>query len=280
MNRKTLERIFLEIISEDEGFSDITSSNIPSKVINARIISHSYGYVSGIKELRVLFDLFKISVLRSKSDGDYIRKGTVVFRLRGNTKDILLVERTALNLISRMSGITTLTREYVDFCKKINPKVKIAITRKTTPLFRYFEKEAVKIGGGDTHRFGLYDMVLIKDNHLKLFDSIKKCITAIKAKKSFVHKIEIEVKNQKEALEAMMCSVDIIMFDNMLPSEIKLVMSKIKKQYPNTNTLFEASGNINLENIKEYLMSGVDVISVGRLTHTIPILDFNLSIDT
>ena len=279
MNRKELERIFLEIISEDEGYSDITSNNLPSKTITARIISQNTGFLSGSKELDVLFDMFNIRVLARKTDGDKIKNGDVVFKLRGNSKDILLIERTALNIISRMSGITTLTKEYVDFSKEINPKVRIAMTRKTTPLFRYFEKEAVRAGGGDTHRFGLYDMILIKNNHLKLFNNVRACILAVKAKKSFVHKIEIEVKNQQEATEAIEGGVDIIMFDNMLPGEIKKTTDRINNTCPNKNVLFEASGNINLENIREYLLSGVDIISLGRLTHSLPVSDFNLRID-
>lgn len=279
MNRKLLEELFLEILAEDEGYSDITSSNVPSRTITARIIAQDFGVISGIKELKVLFNLFDISVLRCKSDGEYVKKGTVVFRLRGNSEDILLVERTALNLLSRMSGITTLTKRYVDLCKKINPNVRIAMTRKTTPRFRYFEKEAVRVGGGDTHRFGLYDMVLIKNNHLKLFNNIKTCILTIKGKNSFTHKIEIEVKNQKDALEAVKYGADIVMFDNMKPKEIKTTIDRIKKKHSNINTLFEASGNINYENINDYLNVGVDIISLSRLTHTLPIIDFNLSVD-
>jgi len=201
-----------------------------------------------------------------------------LFILKGSSRDILIVERTSLNLLSRMSGIATQTKKYVLAAKKANPKIRVAATRKTTPLLAYFEKKAVKAGGGDSHRMSLEDEVLIKNNHLKLFKNVKVAVETAKKETSFANKIEIEVGNTKDALIAAEAGVDIVMLDNMNPSEIKKTIAVLEKNKMRDRILIEASGGVTLENISEYAKTGVDVISVGALTHSAPALNINLRI--
>jgi len=278
MNRKFLEEKLLQIIKEDSFYEDITTKFIPEKIVKAKIISNSNGVISGVYELSVLFNLFNIKFSKKVDDGSKIRKGQVIFILKGNSKDILLIERTALNILSRMSGISTLTKEFIEKIKKLNLNVKIAATRKTTPLFRYFEKRAVEIGGGDTHRLGLYDMVMIKDNHLKLFNNIREALKKAKKETSFAHKIEIEVSNRKEAIDAAKFGADIIMLDNFSVKEIKKTIKELKEKNLREKIILEASGGINLDNLESYAKTGVDIISIGILTHSAKSLDFSLEI--
>lgn len=273
-----LEKKLVEMVSEDLHFCDITTAFTPDKTVSAEVRVREDGVVSGIEEASVLFRLFNISAQAKKRDGEEVKKDEIIFTLKGSSRDILVVERTALNLLSRMSGIATTTRKYVDFARKANPKIKVAATRKTTPLLTYFEKKAVKAGGGDSHRMSLEDEVLIKNNHLKLFRNIKEAVETARKETSFTNKIEVEVSNTKDALVAAEAGADIIMFDNMQPSEIKKAVTALQKNKLREKVILEASGGITLQNIAEYAKTGVDVISVGALTHSAPALNINLRI--
>ena len=279
MQEKVLEERLLAMVAEDSGFSDITTAFTPNKKVAAEIIAKEEGIVSGLFELQVLFRYFGISAQSSLKDGGKIKKGQRIFLLSGDSRDILLVERTALNILARMSGISTLTNKYVAEAKKAGSNVKIAATRKTTPCFGFFEKKAVKTGGGDTHRSGLYDEVLIKDNHLCLFDGdVALALKTAKKETSFTHKIEIEVESVKDALTAALNGADIILLDNMSVEEIKKTAAELKKKGLRDKVLLEASGGVSLENVGDYAMVGVDIISIGRLTHSAPSLDVSLEI--
>jgi len=275
-----IENKLMDMIDEDRGVRDITTEFVPKKTIKAEIKTKESCTLAGVSILEKLFTLFDIRVIESRLDGQDVGNNTTVFVLEGASNNVLLVERTALNIISRMSGIASLTREYVSRASG----VKIASTRKTSPLFNYFENEAIKIAGGDTHRFGLYDSVLIKDNHLKLFTSIKQAVGTARKNTSFVHKIEIEVSNVEQAIQAAQAGADIIMLDNMLPEQIREAVSRLREinlfsdTGPRKRVLLEASGNITLDNLGEYLDTGVDVISVGALTHSASAKDFSLKI--
>jgi nicotinate-nucleotide pyrophosphorylase (carboxylating) len=279
MNELQLEKRFLQMVEEDIGPCDITAAFSPDKKVKAEIIAKDDGIVSGIQELLVLFKLFSIRAKPLLKDGDRVKKKQRIFLLEGNSRDILVVERTAINVLSRMSGISTITRQYVTKASSANPKVRVAATRKTTPLFGFFEKKAVAAGGGDTHRLGLYDLVLIKDNHLRLFkDSVGSALKAARKETSFSHKIEIEAKKIEDALLAAEYGADIIMLDNMSLSEAKKAVSGLEKLGLRSKLLLEVSGGINLENIAEYAKTGVDIISIGRITHSAPSLDMSLEI--
>jgi nicotinate-nucleotide pyrophosphorylase (carboxylating) len=279
MNDLLLEKRFLQMIEEDIGPCDITSAFSPDKRVKAEIVAKDDGVVSGISELLVLFRLFSIKSKPLLKDGDKVKKKQRIFLLEGRSRDILVVERTAINILSRMSGISTLTSQYVAKASAANPRVRVAATRKTTPMFGFFEKIAVKAGGGDTHRTGLYDLVLIKDNHLRLFkDNVGSALKAARKETSFSHKIEIEAKKIEDALLAAEYGADIIMLDNMSVSEIKKAVSGLEKMGLRERVLLEASGGINLENIGEYAKTGVDILSIGRITHSAPSLDISLEI--
>lgn len=278
MNEALLRERFLEMVSEDVGLGDITTLFAPEKQVKAEILAKEAGIVSGIEELLLLFKTFNISAKPYLRDGAKTKKRQRIFLLKGSSRDILTVERTALNILSRMSGISTLTRKYVDSARKANPKIRVACTRKTTPLFAYFEKKAVKAGGGDTHRMNLEGMVLLKDNHLRLFKNVEEAVSTAKKETSFAYKVEAEVTKPQDALSAAEAGADIVMLDNMSPSEIKKTIWLLKKEGVRDKVLLEASGGITLENLSAYAKSGIDIVSVGRLTHSAPALDISLEV--
>ncbi len=279
MNEKLLEKRLLQMVEEDVGPCDVTTIFSPDKKVKAEIVAKEEGIISGVSELSTLFRLFSIKAQPLLSDGQKVKKKQKIFLLEGRSKDILVVERTAVNIISRMSGIATLTKKYVDKAASVNPKVRIAATRKTTPMFGFFEKKAALAGGADTHRLGLYDLVLIKDNHLRLFrDNPASALKTARRETSFSHKIEIEVKKAEDAYIAAEYGADIVMLDNMPASEVKKIVSGLEKRGLRSKVLLEVSGRIDLKNIEEYAKTGADVLSIGRITHSAPALDISLEI--
>lgn len=262
-------------IEEDLGSGDITSHLLLSnEKAKAAIFSKGKYVVAGLEEVKEVFAFFGLKVKSKYKDGNSVRKGDSVIDIEGNAKAILAAERLALNFLMKMSGIATQTKKLVNVCKKLNPKIQIAATRKTTPGFRYYEKKAIIIGGGLAHRYGLYDGIIIKDNHLKIVGSIKKAlITAKKHKPNY--KIEIEVRNIKEALEAVKSGADIVMLDNFSPLKAKEASQRIRAL--NRDVQIEISGGITLKNIKNYAKYA-DIISLGWLTHSVPAANYSLEI--
>jgi len=227
--------------------------------------------LAGVEEAMEIFKRLGCQVEILKKDGEEAKAGEKVLRINGKIKGILAGERLALNFMGRMSGIATLTRELVEACKKKNPNVEVAATRKTTPGFRKYEKKAVKIGGGYPHRMGLYDGVLIKDNHLA-------CVSlreAIRKAMKLGREVEVEVENMDDAVIAAEEGADIIMLDNMPPAKAKLAMIKVKNINPKIKV--EVSGGITPENITNYTFA--DRISLGWLTHSVKNKDFSLEIE-
>jgi nicotinate-nucleotide pyrophosphorylase (carboxylating) len=263
-------------LQEDLGKKgDITSDSLFGKqTARAIILAKDDCILAGLEEADLVFRRSGASVTVFVKDGAFITKGTIVAEITGPARSILKGERLALNIIGRMSGIASETKKLVDQCKKINPKVTVAATRKTTPGFRLFEKKAVILGGGEPHRYGLYDAVLIKDNHLKLVGSVDEAIITLK-KKMPKKAIEIEVENESDALSAVKRNVDVIMLDNLAPSKGKSIARKIRDINP--QILIEVSGGITPENIHKYAVFA-DRISLGYLTHSIKNKDFSLEI--
>lgn len=198
--------------------------------------------------------------------------------IEGDARSILTLERTVLNILMRMSGIATLTSRMVKKARKANPDIIVAGTRKTTPGLQFLEKEAIRLGGGDTHRYRLDDCVMIKDNHLSLVGDVEDAIEKARKYVSFTKKIEIEVENLKDALSAVKAGADIIMLDNMNPQEIKNILETFKTESLREKILIEVSGGIDLNNIAEYAETGVDVVSSGYITHSAESLDLSLEI--
>lgn len=262
----------LEFLAEDIGRGDITSSLLSKKKITARIISRENAIVGGVKYAREIFRLKGCKVNLLKKDGAKIKPNQTIMRITGDAGKILTCERTALNLLTRMSGIATQTNQLV---RQIPNKTKVYATRKTAPGLRYFDKEAVKIGGGEKHRLRLDEMVMIKDNHIAVEDSLESLIK--KAKKKY-KKFEVEVENLSDAVLAAKEGASIIMLDNFSPSKIKKTIQILKDKRLRNKVMLEASGGINLKNIHSYGQTGVDIISVGSITNSVKGIDMSLEI--
>lgn len=267
----------IKMVYHDIGFEDLTTNALidPDFLIKARIITREDGILSGVDLASSIFKEFSIKSTIRKFDGEYVGADDVVMDIEGNARTILTVERTVLNIIMRMSGIATITYNLI---KKVDNRVIVAGTRKTTPGLQFFEKEAIRMGGGDTHRFRLDDCVLIKDNHIAIVGNVKTAIEKAKEYVSFTKKIEIEVESTKDALEAAIHGVDIVMLDNMNPNEVKNVVNALENKNLRDKILIEVSGGINPDNILDYADIGVDIISTGYITHSVRSLDMSLEI--
>jgi len=278
-NLKKMEEIYisklLNYLEEDVFPEDISSKIVEGKEVRAQVITKDNGLIAGLKFLRPFLKTLGLTIKYSLDDGKEMRRGDIVIEYKGEASVILSSERLLLNFLGRLSGIATATNEMVLKARKVNPKVIIASTRKTTPGFRVFEKYAVRIGGGDPHRFNLSDCVLIKDNHIAIVGSIGKAVKMAKEINSFTKKVEVEVSSLEGALEAYKAGADIILLDNMRPHEIKEVVAELKGK-----VLLEASGGINPNNVEEFASTGVDVISSGYLTHSSRALDMSLDVYT
>ncbi|MFQ5975491.1 MAG: carboxylating nicotinate-nucleotide diphosphorylase [Candidatus Hydrothermarchaeales archaeon] len=265
----------LEFLEEDLGKGDITTDSIlpDEKVITAKVIVKGNGVLAGIEECEELLDHFGITYETSFKDGDNIKKGDIILRIQGDARKILALERLMLNLMMRMSGIATTTNQIVRKCKPHG--VMIAGTRKTTPGFRYFEKKAIKIGGGYPHRQGLYDEILIKDNHIAI-TALEKAVE--KARNTGREKIEVEVSSLKDAIAAYNAGATTIMLDNMKPEKIEIAITELEKRGIRDKLKIELSGNITPENVGEYAKLKPDLISLGYLTTSAPWLDMGLKV--
>lgn len=280
-NRFTIERKLKAFIEEDCNFTDVSSSVIPEKAESiAKIIAKSEGYISGLEELKMLFGLLHVSLALNKVDGQQFKEGDVIAELQGKTRDILLGERVGLNIITHMSAITSTTKKFVEIIANSGKNVKIACTRKTTPGIRIFEKKAVEIGGGDTHRFSLDDF-LLKDTHLRYYNGdIEKLLSDVKRKASFTKKIEIEVENVKDVLIAAQNGADIIMFDNFTPDEVEDAINLLKKNDLREKVIIEVSGGITPDNLVDFLLPEPNIVSSGLLTQfPSEQVDFSLRFD-
>lgn len=274
--KKCVMDVIDRFLNEDiKRIGDITSDSLfTDETGEAVIVANEDCVIAGLEEAKHIFERVDAVVALGVNDGAHVKKGEVVLTIHGFVRSILKVERLSLNFIGRMSGIATQTNKLVNICKKVNPHVKVAATRKTTPGFRKFEKKAILLGGGEPHRYGLFDMVMIKDNHIKCVGSIEKAIQRVK-KKITNKLIEVEVETIQDAIKAASMDVDIIMLDNMSPAEGAKIAKKIRAI--NKDILIEASGGITLDNIVDYA-SFADRISLGCLTHSVKSIDFSLEI--
>lgn len=266
-NRLIIEKKLKEFIEEDCNFADVSSSVIPENAeTTAKIIAKSAGYISGLKEVEIIYDILNVSTVFKKKEGEAFKEGDLITELQGKTRDILLGERIGLNLLTHMSAITSTTKKFVEIIKITGKNVKIACTRKTTPGLRIFEKKAVELGGGDPHRFSL-DEVLLKDTHLRFYKGdIEKLLRDVKKKVSFTKKIELEIEEVGDVLPAAKYGADIIMLDNFTPDQVEDAIDLLKQNKLREHVIIEVSGGINPENIVDYLLSDPDVISSGQIT--------------
>ena len=275
LDRKDVEKIIDNALKEDVGIGDVTTESLFDECVdcNVEIKAKENGILCGVSVAKLVFERLDSSFewKENKSDGDILTEGDIIAQLVGSQKNILTCERLALNILQRMSGISTLTSNLVNAVRGLD--VKILDTRKTVPGFRSLGKYAVRVGGGYSHRFGLFDGVLIKDNHIKLARDISTAVKKIRSKLKDKFKIEVETKNFNQVKEAVLAGADIIMLDNMSIGEMKKSVIFIDGR-----CLIEASGGITLSNVRDVAETGVDYISVGALTHSSKALDISLDI--
>lgn len=270
-----MDRIIKEALAEDIGTGDITSDLlIADKKVKAILLAKDNGIFCGQYVARQIFDAYQLKYTLSTKDGQKIRQGQILAQFSGKAKNILKIERILLNFLQRLSGIATLTSEFVQAVKPY--KARIYDTRKTTPGLRLLEKYAVACGGGNNHRIGLYDMILVKDNHLKLVGSWQMAVGRLKHKPKNM-KVEIEADTLVQVKEILKAKIaDIILLDNMSIKTLQQAITLVRKTSP--QTLIEISGGVTLNNIKSYAKLGVDRISSGALTHSAKALDISLEI--
>ncbi len=273
LNNFFIEDHVKKALEEDIGFGDITTDYLTNEddVMKCELNSRVEGILCGRTVFETVFKILspKVDVKFYLKDGDIIKKGDKIADIVGPARYVLMGERVALNYIQRMSGIATETNKYQ---KAIGAnKAKIVDTRKTTPLFRAFEKYSVKIGGGSLHRFNLSDCAMIKDNHIKYAGSLTKAVEKLREHISHAHKIEVECDTKEQVKEAIACGADIIMLDNMTLEQMKDCVELINGQ-----AIVEASGNVNLNTVHDIAMTGVDIISSSAIVAKAPTLDLGL----
>lgn len=266
---------------EDLYEGDITTEAIIPKTHRSKgvICAKSEGVIAGVRVMERIFSMSKnkMSVNVRKPDGERVAAGDIIAEITGSTQTLLLCERTVLNFMQRMSGIATKTAEWTRLIA--HTKAKLLDTRKTAPALRYFDKEAVKIGGGANHRFGLYDMMLIKDNHIDAAGSVAEAIRRAKdyrARKGLEVKIEVETRSQEEVQEAMRFAPDILLLDNFSLDALKKAVAYVRAK--SSKVLLEASGGVSKETLCEIAETGVDFISAGALTHSVSAMDISMKI--
>lgn len=266
-------------LAEDIGSGDITTETTIPRDSHSKAVIHvkENGIIAGLPIAKLVFEVVDPSlVFEAKvTDGDKVEKGTVLAVVEGSTHSLLIGERLALNLMQRLSGIATKTRDFVNALEGL--PVRLVDTRKTTPGHRLLEKYAVRVGGGANHRFGLYDAVMIKDNHIKGSGGIRAAVEAARSKIPHTMKIEVETESLEQVDEALASKADIIMLDNMAAAMMKEAVARIKSAAP--HVIVEASGGVTLETVRVIAACGVDVISVGGLTYSFHALDISLDLD-
>ncbi len=274
-----------EIIKRLQSFleEDIRSGDITTNLLVpadahgvGTIYAKSDTIVAGIKEIIAIADMTGLESDVLTTEGRWVHPKDEIIRLAGPAKTLLSVERVCLNIMQRMCGIATKAFQMVQAARKGNEKIRVAATRKTTPGFRYFEKRAVAIGGADTHRYALDDMVLIKNNHIAVIGSVSKAVETAKQSVSFSKRVSCEVRSLDQAIEAASHGADIILLDNMTPKEIAKIHQVLLEHGLRKGVILEASGGVDEHNVAEYARSGVDIISSGALTHSYMSADLSM----
>jgi nicotinate-nucleotide pyrophosphorylase (carboxylating) len=270
-----IERLIRDALDEDIGAGDLATMATVSADTQGKGLfrAKKEGIVAGLVLLDRIFYFIdhKVVVRVFTKDGTQVQEGTVVAEAEGPVRALLLAERTALNFLQRLSGTATLTRKFVDAVKDF--PCRVLDTRKTTPGLRTLEKYAVRMGGGTNHRIGLYDAALVKDNHIEATGSIAEAVKAVRRHAPFMAKVEVEASNLKQVQEAIDARADVIMLDNMTIAQMAEAVRLVNKR-----AAVEASGGITLATIREVAATGVDFISAGALTHSAPVVDFNMKI--
>ncbi len=270
------DEIIERALREDINYVDAATDYLldDDDVSTARFVAKASGILCGIDIAVRVFEMLDkdIKVQINIKDGGKVEKGDVIAVVTGKTKAILKAERTSLNILQHMSGIATETAKYAECCK--GTRAHVTETRKTLPGLRAIEKYAVTVGGGKNHRYNLSDGAMLKDNHIDAYGSITKAVEALRSRMGHMIKIEVEVRNEEELREALSCNADVIMLDNMTCEQMKKCV-----EIADGKAVLEASGNVTLDNMAEVAATGVDIVSVGALTHSVKAFDISLRID-
>lgn len=278
--KKILEEKLRRFVEEDVGHGDVTAFHtIPhGTIVEAKVIVREKGVIAGVEEALALSEVFGLKARALVKDGSKVMPRTEILHIEGDAITLLTIERTMLNLFSRMSGIASHTNRLVEMVRRAGYKTVVAATRKTALGLGYFDKKAVGIGGGDPHRHGLDDMILIKDNHLAIAGNVKNLVRKTREKASFSKKIEVEVSRLSDVLEAAEAGADIVMLDNLAPKKIEEAVQLLKKKKLRNKIMIEASGGITERNILRYAAAGVDIVSLGEITQSARALDMSLEV--
>ena len=275
LSQKYIDDIIYTALDEDINYIDVTTDNLicTEHKSEAVLVAKDSGVVCGIDIAARVFDLVGGNVEKEilAKDGDYVKNGDIIAKFSGSTRTLLKGERTALNILQHMSGVATATHRCVQLVQ--GTKARITDTRKTLPGIRRLQKYAVTVGGGKNHRYNLSDGAMLKDNHIDAYGSITAAVTKLRERMGHMVKVEVEVRNFDELQEALDCGCEIIMLDNMSLSDMKMAVS-----VTGGKALLEASGNITHENIREVAQTGVDIISLGALTHSVKCFDISMKI--
>jgi nicotinate-nucleotide pyrophosphorylase (carboxylating) len=277
---RILEKRLLRMLTEDVGQGDITTGLLvpPNTNAKAEIVAKDAGVIAGIEETHALLECLGLEVEALIEDGKEAKARQVLMNISGNARTMLSAERTVLNILSRMSGIATATKKLTEKLQKAKLKTRIACTRKGAPGLLYFDKKAALIGGGDTHRLHLDDMILIKDNHIAIVGDVQKAVKVAKERASLSKKIEVEVIRIQDVMVAAKAGADMIMLDNFTPDHVKEACKLLKKSNLHGRVLLEASGGITADNVLDFADSGVDLVSLGEITHSVKALNISLEI--
>jgi len=277
--KRVLEEKIRKFLEEDVGQGDITTSLAVSSgtIVEAEVVAKEAGVIAGIEEAVTLLESLNLQAEALVADGSRIEEKATIMKIVGDARTLLASERTLLNLLTRMSGIATTTNHLINKVQDAGHKTRIACTRKAAPGLLYFDKRAVMLGGGDTHRLHMDDLVLIKDNHLAIIGNVADAVKKVRNAVSFSKKIEVEVTDVKEALVAAKAGADIVMLDNFSPQQVKEAVALLEREGFRSKVL-EVSGRITERNILEYAATGVDVLSLGELTDSVKALDMSLEV--
>lgn len=276
MNRLLWEEIVRTALNEDIGFQDITTESIVDEAHQSRaeLMAKQEGIIAGLEVAEKVFHLLNpgVKFAAKVKDGEKVSRGQIVATVQGSTRTLLAGERTALNFVQHLSGIATATGRAVELVRGY--ACRIVDTRKTTPGLRVLEKYAIRVGGGHNHRLGLFDAVLIKDNHIEAAGGIVPAVAKVREKIGHMVKIEVEVESLEQVEEALTTRAEVIMLDNMPPKQMAQAVKLIDGR-----ALTEASGGITFDSLRVVAETGVDLISLGWLTHSAPVLDISMNID-
>ncbi|WP_291999151.1 carboxylating nicotinate-nucleotide diphosphorylase [Caldivirga sp.] len=274
-----LAQLLLNLVKEDAPLGDVTTEAIIGDVeVKAVLMAKESGYACCILDLAEALKVLGLNANALKHDGEYFNPGESLMVLSGNARVILMIERSLLNVLSILLGVVKTTREIVEMVHRVNPRVKVAATRKTIPCLRPLIKKAVAVGGADTHRLSLSDAVLIKDNHIAIIGNVEEAVKMAKGKVTFMHKIEVEVSNAEDAVKAIKAGADAVLVDNVTPAQLKQIIGVLEALGLREKAIIEVSGGITPDNINEYAKANPDVISTSYITMKAKPVDISLEV--